>query len=216
MITFRNSLFGKHIETDMTKSGYSAKQPEINLLGLCAFTLFTCNLLTPAIAEEQEGYLAITAVTVPTKRDQPTWVALKKSGSTSFLHAPTDQALITLAPGDYEIDHIDICQKSCSDGHSELGKVLRFSSNRNSSKENQFRSIEVKPGMITIYGTLLLKANGNKYDIELHQAATSIPWLCTHNEELLRDNLVYLLEPDMSYKTIKINCINPEEKTSKI
>lgn len=221
---FRKLSSGKYAECYTAKRMHCSKGQGGTLLHLYACTLLAYMCQPPATAEEQEGHLAITAVTVPTKRDQPTWIALKRDGESRLLHRPTDWALISLEPGIYELDHIDIGPKYCRHTNSEPCEILRFPSEKKEGSKNQFRSIEVRPEMVTIYGTLTLKVKNygtlpfgvrrTKYDIELNRTSNFFSWLCTHQQENLKNNLAYILEPGKGYKTIKINCIYPEPSTS--
>lgn len=162
-------------------------------------TLFVTLILITNFSLASEAYLIIDAVRLPSTKNQPTWIALKKKGQFRYVHLRTGESIVSVEPGIYSLKHIDF-QKNQRSG---IGTLIF-------DRENEIR-FEAVPDSITYVGLIHIKYYGwrrgkKKYDAKIRQADKIFEWACYNRPGLFEQKAVRFPDKDGSIKQIRVRC----------
>ena len=155
--------------------------------------------LMSSAAADDVGYAIIDATAIPTKRKQPTWIAVHRSGRFRLHHIRVGKTLVPLRPGEYRFDHVDF-KRNVESGDGSLYP----------KDESRFQFI-VEPDEVTFVGLLVVRGGsrrygGREYRLELVPEERLLGWACAVDRQTMESMPVVIHQENGPTRALKVVC----------
>ena len=148
-----------------------------------------CMLLVSASGDAAEhmvssgtgAFVLVDASRLPADAPQPTWIGINRPGEGKVFHLPTGKGIAELAPGVYDIVHIDFRSPWKGLGSIHMDKI---------SGQVRFEALSdsiAYVGLFQITSTKVPRPSSNlkEFNVELREPVQLFEWACAERPDLL-------------------------------